>query len=78
MNALINNLRNTTFVINSLLKNNGMSVARGFKSDLKIKWIKPPKISPISPQKSGDGGISFDLKETELLPMYKNCKELEE
>ncbi|KAK0181249.1 hypothetical protein PV327_003548 [Microctonus hyperodae] len=78
MNTLLNNLRNTPFVINSLLKNSSMSIARGFKSDLKIKWIRPQKCSAISPEKSGDGGITYDLKETDLLPMFEKCKELED
>jgi len=25
-----------------------------FKSDLKIKWVRPPKIPSIKPEKSGD------------------------
>ncbi|ALC41548.1 bonsai [Drosophila busckii] len=49
-----------------------------FKSDLKIKWVRPEKISCIKPEKSGDLGKLPPLHEDELLPEYKDCKELKD
>lgn len=48
-----------------------------FKSDLKIKWVRPEKISCIKPEKSGDIGKLPPLNANEILPDYRNCKELE-
>ncbi|KAH8410892.1 hypothetical protein KR222_007170 [Zaprionus bogoriensis] len=47
-----------------------------FKSDLKIKWVRPEKISCIKPEKSGDLAKLPPLKPDELLPEYKDSKEL--
>lgn len=48
-----------------------------FKSDLKIKWVRPEKISCIKPEKSGDldGMMKIDLTQPQLL--FRNSKELE-
>lgn len=49
-----------------------------FKSDLKIKWNRPEKISCIRPEKSGD------LKSAEVVPpettllQFQQCDELKE
>lgn len=49
-----------------------------FKSDLKIKWHRPEKISCIRPEKSGD------LKSAEMVPPettllnFRECDELKE
>ncbi|EDW01657.1 28S ribosomal protein S15, mitochondrial [Drosophila grimshawi] len=48
-----------------------------FKSDLKIKWVRPEKISCIRPEKSGDLAKLPALSANELLPGYKDSKELE-
>ncbi|TDG47749.1 hypothetical protein AWZ03_005893 [Drosophila navojoa] len=47
-----------------------------FKSDLKIKWVRPEKISCIKPEKSGDLAKLPPLNPNELLPDYKDSKEL--
>lgn len=47
-----------------------------FKSDLKIKWVRPEKISCIKPEKSGDLAQLPPLNPNELLPDYKDSKEL--
>lgn len=49
-----------------------------FKSDLKIKWVRPEKISCIRPEKSGD------LRPAEVIPAdttllnFQQCRELNE
>ncbi|KAH8371590.1 hypothetical protein KR093_008140 [Drosophila rubida] len=48
-----------------------------FKSDLKIKWVRPEKISCIKPEKSGDLGKLPPLDVNEILPEYKDSKELQ-
>ncbi|XP_034477800.1 28S ribosomal protein S15, mitochondrial [Drosophila innubila] len=48
-----------------------------FKSDLKIKWVRPEKISCIKPEKSGDLAKLPPLNPNEILPDYKDSKELE-
>lgn len=49
-----------------------------FKSDLKIKWVRPEKVMCIKPEKSGDQAAfpAIDRK-NELILEYQNCKELE-
>lgn len=48
-----------------------------FKSDLKIKWVRPEKIPCIKPEKSGDieGMMKIDLTQPQLL--FRQSKELE-
>ncbi|KAL7737027.1 hypothetical protein ACLKA6_005253 [Drosophila palustris] len=48
-----------------------------FKSDLKIKWVRPEKISCIKPEKSGDLAKLPPLDPNEILPDYKDSKELQ-
>ncbi|EDW79660.1 uncharacterized protein Dwil_GK17900 [Drosophila willistoni] len=48
-----------------------------FKSDLKIKWVRPEKISCIKPEKSGDLSKLPPLNADETLPEFRGCKELE-
>ncbi|KAI8037646.1 28S ribosomal protein S15, mitochondrial [Drosophila gunungcola] len=48
-----------------------------FKSDLKIKWVRPEKIACFKPEKSGDLAKLPPLKADELLLEYRDCKELE-
>ncbi|XP_065075152.1 small ribosomal subunit protein uS15m [Ochlerotatus camptorhynchus] len=48
-----------------------------FKSDLKIKWVRPEKIPCYKPQKSGDLHPIRAVGGTELLKDYQNSKELE-
>lgn len=48
-----------------------------FKSDLKIKWVRPEKIPCYKPQKSGDLHPIRPMGGTELLKDYQNSKELE-
>ncbi|EDW32364.1 GL11592 [Drosophila persimilis] len=48
-----------------------------FKSDLKIKWVRPEKISCIKPEKSGDLSKLPPLNADEVILDYRDCKELE-
>lgn len=48
-----------------------------FKSDLKIKWVRPEKIPCTKPEKSGDLGKLPSINEKELLLGFKNSKELQ-
>ncbi|XP_067630266.1 small ribosomal subunit protein uS15m isoform X2 [Eurosta solidaginis] len=49
-----------------------------FKSDLKIKWVRPEKIPCTKPEKSGDLGTLPALNETEYAWEFKNSKELQD
>lgn len=48
-----------------------------FKSDLKIKWVRPEKIPSVNPQKSGDLEPINEIPGKEYLFEFKNSKELE-
>uniref|UniRef100_A0A1A9WI43 Small ribosomal subunit protein uS15m n=1 Tax=Glossina brevipalpis TaxID=37001 RepID=A0A1A9WI43_9MUSC len=48
-----------------------------FKSDLKIKWVRPEKILSIDPRKSGDCSKLPPLNSKELIKEFRNSKELE-
>lgn len=47
-----------------------------FKSELKIKWVRPPKISCIKPEKSGDL-VAHPPVDTKQYPLeFRNSEEL--
>ncbi|XP_017460576.1 PREDICTED: 28S ribosomal protein S15, mitochondrial [Rhagoletis zephyria] len=48
-----------------------------FKSDLKIKWVRPEKIPCTKPEKSGDLGKLPPVNEKEFLLDYKDSRELQ-
>uniref|UniRef100_A0A1I8PAX0 Small ribosomal subunit protein uS15m n=1 Tax=Stomoxys calcitrans TaxID=35570 RepID=A0A1I8PAX0_STOCA len=48
-----------------------------FKSDLKIKWVRPEKISCIRPEKSGDCSKLPAVNSKELMLGFNKSKELE-
>lgn len=48
-----------------------------FKSDLKIKWVRPEKIPCYKPQKSGDLLPMRPIAGSELLKDFRMSKELE-
>lgn len=69
---------NTTFrLLKNSLEYNIISRNYAFKSDLKIKWVRPEKIPCIRPEKSGDLSGQPDIDKS--LPRYefRNSKELE-
>ena len=47
-----------------------------FKSDLKIKWVRPEKISCIKPEKSGDLSQLPPVDSAEFIPEFKKSQEL--
>lgn len=48
-----------------------------FKSDLKIKWVRPEKIACIRPEKSGDLSVKPNIDKSLLRYEFRNSKELE-
>jgi len=48
-----------------------------FKSDLKIKWVRPEKILCIKPEKSGDRSSFPTIDKSQYALEFQNCKELE-
>jgi len=48
-----------------------------FKSDLKIKWVRPEKIPCFKPEKSGDLAPMPSYNKTDYLLEFRNNKELE-
>lgn len=48
-----------------------------FKSDLKIKWVRPERILCIKPQKSGDLSAFPNIDKQNYVHEFKDCKELE-
>lgn len=48
-----------------------------FKSDLKIKWVRPERILCIKPKKSGDLSAFPNIDKQNYVPEFKDCKELE-
>lgn len=62
------------------LANTTRTLARGyaFKSDLKIKWVRPEKISCIRPEKSGDLTAAQVVPPETFLLNFQQCEELKE
>lgn len=48
-----------------------------FKSDLKIKWVRPVKVPSFKPEKSGDVEIYPKSDKSRFLLEFQNSKELE-
>ncbi|XP_055586942.1 28S ribosomal protein S15, mitochondrial [Uranotaenia lowii] len=64
--------------LNSLTSSAAMiSRNYAFKSDLKIKWVRPEKIPCYKPAKSGDLQAMRPMAGTELLKDYRQSKELQ-
>ena len=57
--------------------NNANARGYAFKSDLKIKWVRPEKISCIKPEKSGDLEPMPKIDLTQYQLEYRKSKELE-
>lgn len=54
-----------------------LSQCRTFKSDLKIKWVRPEKIPCYKPAKSGDLASFPQVDKSMLALEYQQSKELE-
>lgn len=63
---------------NSRLYNLTSTRNYAFKSDLKIKWVRPEKIPSTQPQKSGDLEAINKIPSKEYLFDFKNSKELQD
>lgn len=62
---------NQTQTLNLLLRN------YAFKSDLKIKWVRPEPIPAYKPQKSGDLEPMKKVNPNDLILEFRNSKELQ-
>lgn len=82
MNALLRSARTATNVVGNVIAKQGgyTVVARtaAFKSDLKIKWIKPPPVRSWKPNWSGDGGLELGITPQHYCNYFDASKELEE
>lgn len=60
---------------------NGGDLSRRYATsiaDYKITWVRPEKVSPLSPEKSGDMGINIEIKPTDLCETYSKSPEMKE
>nr|XP_022914171.1 28S ribosomal protein S15, mitochondrial [Onthophagus taurus] len=60
----------------SILSNLSRNYA--FKSNLKIKWVRPEKVLCYKPEKSGDLEQISNIDLTKTQKNFRNCKELED
>ncbi|KAF2894011.1 hypothetical protein ILUMI_12164 [Ignelater luminosus] len=64
--------------LNPNLTFNNSSIRRyAFKSDLKIKWVHPGKVSCVKPEKSGDLESMPEIDQSQYQLEYRQSKELE-
>lgn len=80
MNVIINNCKRTAKIAANLSKNSG-NLSRMYATtiaDYKITWIRPEKVSYLSPEKSGDQGLMIDVKSSDFGKMYNELSELRE
>ncbi|XP_030746700.1 28S ribosomal protein S15, mitochondrial [Sitophilus oryzae] len=68
MNKILNHNKN---IIQITIRN------YAFKSDLKIKWVRPEKIPCYKPEKSGDLSPFPKINKSEYLHEFRKSKELE-
>lgn len=70
---------NKILKISPFITSNTSQIIRNyaFKSDLKIKWVRPVKIDSYKAEKSGDCSPFPDIDKSTTLLKYQNCKELE-
>lgn len=68
------NIRRLGVVSDSLILKN---ITRTFKSDLKIKWVRPQKILCIKPEKSGDLKPMPQIDKSQFILEFRNSKELQ-
>lgn len=66
-------------IFSNFITSNAKQLIRNyaFKSDLKIKWIRPEKVMCIKPEKSGDKSAFPALDKNQFMLEFQNCKELE-
>lgn len=77
MNALAHNLKSLPNLIRNLtIFESKIARNYAFKSDLKIKWVRPEKIPCYKPEKSGDLGLELDVSPKDLAENYSKSIEL--
>lgn len=59
-----------------LVTTNASLITRTFKSDLKIKWIRPEKVSCLHPSKSGDRQAAPEVDKSQVDLKYQLSEEL--
>lgn len=64
-------------LIGKSIVNNPSLIVRTLKSDLKIKWIRPEKVSPMHPSKSGDLSEFPKIDKSKYCLDFEMSKELE-
>lgn len=71
-------LRNR-FKIMSCVVDNFSKITRNYAAPKKlpVEWIRPEKVSCISPEKSGDLGLSFNLTPNDPIDEFNKSSELE-
>lgn len=52
-------------------------IVRTIKSDLKIKWVRPERLSCLHPTKSGDNSTMPTIDKTQYALPYQKSEELE-
>jgi len=79
------NFTRTTTLVSQILRSNShltfkntLSRNYAFKSDLKIKWVHPGKVSCIKPEKSGDLEPMPPIDKSQYRLEFQKCKELED
>lgn len=78
MNGLVNFCRHFPKVAVGITRSQYIVREYAVLADYNIKWVRPEKVSAISPKKSGDLGINVDVKSTDLILGYGNSEELRE
>ncbi|EFN83509.1 28S ribosomal protein S15, mitochondrial [Harpegnathos saltator] len=78
--VMLNNCKRATRITASLLKSGDNLAKRRYATleDYKITWTRPEKVSPLSPQKSGDQGIDVDVKESDMPEIYRESPEMKD
>lgn len=79
MNVIINSYKQTTGIVANLLKNGG-NLPRKYATitDYKITWVRPKKVSNVSSERSGDQGLTIDVKPSDFGKTYSELSELKE
>lgn len=70
-------MNSITTILNKTIACNIIARNYAFKSDLKIKWVRPEKIPCIMPQKSGDLKPKQQVDNSVLRYEFRHSKELE-
>ncbi|KAK2585692.1 hypothetical protein KPH14_010306 [Odynerus spinipes] len=78
MNALANCCRHFPKVAVNVAKSRYFVREYAVLADYNIKWVRPEKISITKPGKSGDLGITVDVKSTDFMLKYEKSKELQD